>query len=162
MCVQDGMPPTRWHRCFAHSSCCAVAHSSLHSGHNSTLCLRHWHSTSPLYNAGADDIIKQAAQMRTAAQAELVLDENSESEAVISYLSDLVQKAGRQQAEQQRIVQHQTFLSLPRMVNEDLAQAKEEVNPLSLPCTAAMSGTLYHLACMDKRKRIVFFANFCP
>ena len=87
------------------------------------------HPESPLCKAGADDIIKQAVQMRTAAQAELVLDENSESEAVISYLSDLVQRAERQQAEQQRIVQHQTFLNLPRMVNEDLAQAKEEVTP---------------------------------
>ena len=77
--------------------------------------------------------------MRTAAQAELVLDENSESEAVISYLSDLMQRAGRQQAQQQRIVQHQAFLNLPRMVNEDLTQAKEEViSPLPLmhgrPC----------------------------
>ena len=89
----------------------------------------HWHGESILHDAGADDIIKQAAQMRSAAQAELVLDENSESEAVISYLSDLLQRAERQQAEQQRIVQHQTFLNLPRMVNEDLAQTKEEVTP---------------------------------
>lgn len=77
--------------------------------------------------------------MRTAAHAELVLDENSEGEAVISYLSDLVQRAERQQAEQQRIVRHQTFLNLPRMVNEDLAVAKEEVTLLSLHCTAALS-----------------------
>ena len=103
--------------------------------------------------------------MRTAAQAELVLDENSESEAVISYLSDLVQRAERQQAEQQRIVQHQIFLHLPRMVNEDLAQAKEEVTPpplaLCLPCIAPLSGTLYQPACMHKRKRTVFHANSC-
>lgn len=74
--------------------------------------------------------MKQATQMRTAAQAELVLDENSEGEAVISYLSDLAQRAERQQAEQQRIVHHQTFLNLPRMVNEDLAVTKDEVTPL--------------------------------
>ena len=109
------------------TSLCALANASLHSGDNPTSCLRHWHYEGRLYDAGADDIIKQAAQMRTAAQAELVLDKSSESEAVISYLSDLVQSAGRQQAEQQRIVQHQTFLHLPRMVNEDLTQAKEEV-----------------------------------
>lgn len=66
--------------------------------------------------------------MHTAAQAEMVLDENSEGEAVISYLSDLVQRAESQQAEQQRIVQHQTFLSLPRMVNDELALAKQEVS----------------------------------
>lgn len=75
--------------------------------------------------------MKQAAQMRTAAQAELVLDENSEGEEVISYLSDLARRAERQQMEQQRIVHHQTFLNLPRMVNEDLALTKDEVAPPS-------------------------------
>lgn len=71
--------------------------------------------------------------MRTAAQADMVLDESSEGEPVISYLSELVQRVESQQAEQQRIVQHQTFLNLPRMVNEELALAKEEVSSLSFP-----------------------------
>lgn len=66
--------------------------------------------------------------MRTAAQAEMVLDESSEGEVVVSYLSDLLQQAEGQQAEQQRIVQHQTFLNLPKMVNEDLDLAKDEVS----------------------------------
>ena len=77
---------------------------------------------------GADSIIKQVADMRTAAQAEMVLDESSEGEVVISYLSDLVQQAEGQQAEQQHIVQHQTFLNLPKMVNDDLDLAKDEVS----------------------------------
>lgn len=95
--------------------------------------------------------MKQAAQMRTAAQAELVLDENSEGEEVISYLSDLARRAERQQMEQQRIVHHQTFLNLPRMVNEDLALTKDEVAPpFSLSRTAAPSEILHQLACMVK------------
>ena len=69
--------------------------------------------------------------MRTAAQAEMVLDENSEAEVVISYLSDLMQQAQTQQTEQERIVYHQSFLNLPKMVNDDLALAQEEV---SCPC----------------------------
>ncbi|KAL3139803.1 hypothetical protein ABBQ38_004104 [Trebouxia sp. C0009 RCD-2024] len=77
--------------------------------------------------AGADGVIKEAAQMRNAAQAEMVLDETSEGDTVISYLSDLVQRAESQQAEQQRIVHHQAFLNLPRMVNEELALAKAEI-----------------------------------
>ncbi|KAL3154308.1 hypothetical protein ABBQ32_013793 [Trebouxia sp. C0010 RCD-2024] len=77
--------------------------------------------------AGADVVIKEAAQMRNAAQAEMVLDEISEGDAVICYLSELVQRAESQQAEQQRIVQHQTFLNLPRMVNEELGLAKAEI-----------------------------------
>lgn len=89
--------------------------------------------------AGADVVIKEAAQMRNAAQAEMVLDEISEGDAVICYLSELVQRAESQQAEQQRIVQHQTFLNLPRMVNEELGLAKAEVS--SFPC---FSQTCFH------------------
>lgn len=89
--------------------------------------------------AGADGVIKEAAQMRNAAQAEMVLDETSEGDTVISYLSDLVQRAESQQAEQQRIVHHQAFLNLPRMVNEELALAKAEVS--SFPC---FSQTCFH------------------
>lgn len=66
--------------------------------------------------------------MRTAAQAEMVLDENSEAEVVIGYLSDLLQQAQTQQTEQERIVYHQSFLNLPKMVNDDLALAQEEVS----------------------------------
>ena len=88
--------------------------------------------------------------MRNAAQAEMVLDENSEGDAVISYLSDLVQRAEGQQAEQQRIVQHQAFLNLPRMVNEELAQAKAEVSPF--PCCFTnmlpLLGVLCHILCL--------------
>ncbi len=80
---------------------------------------------------GAQSIIKQVAEMRTSAQAEMVLDENSEAEVVISYLSDLLQQAQTQQTEQERIVYHQSFLNLPKMVNDDLALAQEEV---SCPC----------------------------
>ncbi len=66
--------------------------------------------------------------MRTAAQAEMVLDENSEAEVVISYLSDLTQQAQAQQTEQERILYHQGVLNLPKMVNDDLALAQEEVS----------------------------------
>ncbi|KAL0028415.1 hypothetical protein WJX77_005025 [Trebouxia sp. C0004] len=76
---------------------------------------------------GAQSIIKQVAEMRTAAQAEMVLDENSEAEVVISYLSDLLQQAQTQQTEQERIVYHQSFLNFPKMVNDDLALAQEEI-----------------------------------
>ncbi len=82
--------------------------------------------------ADAHTIIKQVAKMRTAAQAEMVLDQGSESEVVITYLLELLQQAQAQQSEQERIVQHQTFLNIPKMVNNDLALAKEEVN---LPLT---------------------------
>ena len=78
--------------------------------------------------------------MRTAAQAEMVLDESSEAEVVISYLSDLLQRAQTEQTEQERIVCHQSFLNIPKMVNGDLALAKEEVSCLvsvQLLCLAA-------------------------
>ena len=68
--------------------------------------------------------------MRTAAQAEMVLDESSEPEVVISYLSDLLQRAQAEQTEQERIVYHQSFLNIPKMVNDDLALAKDEVSYL--------------------------------
>ena len=72
--------------------------------------------------------------MRTAAQAEWVLDETSEAEAVVSHLSDLLQRLQCQEAEQDRIAQHQGFLSLPRMVTEDLALTKQEVCCSGGPC----------------------------
>lgn len=90
--------------------------------------------------SGAQNIIKQVAEMRTAAQAEMVLDESSEPEVVISYLSDLLQRAQTEQTEQERIVYHQSFLNIPKMVNDDLALAKEEVSCLvlvQLLCLAA-------------------------
>lgn len=99
-----------------------------------------------LCNAGADSIIKQVAEMRTAAQAEMVLDHSSEGEVVISYLSDLVQQAESQQAEQQRIVQHQTFLKLPKMVNDDLALAKEDASALYTQCCMVPIDTCLHAA----------------
>lgn len=79
-------------------------------------------------DTGAQSVIRQVAEMRTAAQADMVLDENSDGEVVVSYLSDLLQQVQAQQDEQQRIVHHQTFLNIPKMVNDDLALAKEEVS----------------------------------
>lgn len=70
--------------------------------------------------------------MRTAAQAEMVLDEESEELVVIDYLTELMQRAEAQQVQQQRIIKHQTFLKLPVMVNGDLAFAKEEVYKLKI------------------------------
>ena len=77
--------------------------------------------------ADAQNIIKSAADMRTAAQAEMVLDEESEELVVIDYLTELLQQAEAQQSLQERTMKHQSFLKLPVMVNEDLRTAKEEV-----------------------------------
>lgn len=95
--------------------------------------------------AGAQSIIKQVAEMRTAAQADMVLDENSEAEVVISYLSDLLQQAQTQQTEQERIVYHQSCLNLPKMVNDDLALAQEEVS-LPLLCSSTLPGCVVWMA----------------
>ena len=88
--------------------------------------------------------------MRTAAQAEMVLDENSEAEVVISYLSDLLQQAQTQQTEQERIVYHQTFLNLPKMVNNDLALAQEEVScPSCLLSILSVIDTVCYRYCLS-------------
>lgn len=65
--------------------------------------------------------------MRSAAQAEMVLSADSEAQVVIDYLTELLQQASAQQAQQDSIVKHQAFLKLPVMVNTDLAVSKEEV-----------------------------------
>lgn len=95
------------------------------TAHSAVLCK---HTNCTVYcHADAQGIVKSAAEMRTAAQAEMVLDEESEELVVIDYLTELLQRAEAQQSQQEIITKHQSFLKLPVMVNGDLALAKEEV-----------------------------------
>ena len=117
-------------------------------------------------NAGAESIIKQVVDMRTAAQAEMVLDESSEGDVVISYLSDLVQQAESKQAEQQRIVQHQAFLNLPKMVNDDLDLAREEVSLHARGQASARPQCIAQHAALSRRSRryhlLLLLVTSCP
>ena len=100
--------------------------------HNSAIdCAPVTHSSA--FCSGAQETVREVAELRTAAQAEMVLDARSERSEVTAYLADLLQRVQRQQVQQQRITQHQAFLSLPQMVNEDLPLAQDEVSHLANP-----------------------------